>query len=201
MDSIKKNRERTHKLVGVALFTAIVVILQFISMNLRFAAFSITLVLMPVVLGTALYGVWAGAWLGFVFGVTVLLTGDAAPFLAINVSGTIITVLVKGTAAGLIAGLAYKALEKYGQMIATFVAAVLAPIVNTGLFVLGCRLFFFDTIAAEGSNNGYNNTWLYIILFYVGINFIIELVINLALNPVIIRLINIGRKTDKYIGA
>lgn len=200
MDSITKTRERTHKLVGVALFTAIVVILQFISMNLRFAAFSITLVLMPVVLGAALYGVWAGAWLGFVFSVAVLLTGDAAPFLALNVPGTIITVLVKGTAAGLLTGFAYKLLEKHGQIVATFAAAVLAPVVNTGLFVLGCRLFFFDTIATEGTNAGYDNTWIYIILFYVGINFIIELLINLALNPVIIRLINIGRKTYKFTG-
>ena len=91
---------KTKKIVGIGLFTAIVLVLQFLGGSIRFGMFSISLVLVPIVVGAAVYGWQAGAWLGFVFGVAVLLSGDAAAFLAVDVFGTILTVLVKGTAAG-----------------------------------------------------------------------------------------------------
>ena len=106
----KKTGISTSTIVGIGLLTAIVVVLQFISMWLRFSAFSITLTLVPIVVGAALYGKWAGAWLGFAFGIAVLLTGDANAFLAISVPGTIITVLLKGALSGLCSGLVYRAL-------------------------------------------------------------------------------------------
>lgn len=85
----------TQKIVGLGLFTAIVIVLQLMGSFIRFGTFSISLVLVPVVIGAALYGAGAGAWLGFVFGVVVLLSGDAAAFLGVNALGTILTVLVK----------------------------------------------------------------------------------------------------------
>ena len=91
---------KTKKIVGIGLFTAIVMVLQFLGGSIRFGVFSISLVLLPIVVGAAVYGWQAGAWLGFVFGVAVLLSGDAAAFLAVDVIGTILTVLVKGTEIG-----------------------------------------------------------------------------------------------------
>ena len=81
-------------LTTMGLLTAIVVVLQAMAIAIRFGVFNITLVLVPIVVGAALYGWKAGAWLGFVFGVVVLFT-DAGAFLAINIPGTIITVLLK----------------------------------------------------------------------------------------------------------
>ena len=81
-------------------------------MALRFGTFSITLVLIPVVVGAALYGVGAGAWLGLVFGFAVLISGDAASFMVVHPLGTVLTVLCKGTAAGFVSGLAYRLLAK-----------------------------------------------------------------------------------------
>lgn len=133
--------KNTKKLVGVALFTAIVIVLQLIGGGIKVGAFSVSLVLIPIVLGTALYGIGAGAWLGLVFGVTVLLTGDAAAFLAVNAFGTVATVLVKGILAGTLSGLMYKAFEKKNKYLATAAAAVTCPIVNTGIFLLGCLIF------------------------------------------------------------
>ena len=74
------NNNNTQKIVGLGLFTAIVIVLQLMGSFIRFGTFSISLVLVPVVIGAALYGAGAGAWLGFVFGVVVLLSGDAAAF-------------------------------------------------------------------------------------------------------------------------
>lgn len=193
MNTVTKNRERTNALVGTALLTAIVVVLQFVSMNLRFTQFSITLVLMPVVLGAALYGIGTGAWLGFVFGIVVLLTHDADTFLAVNIAGTIITVLAKGTLAGLISALVYKLLEKKNRYAAVITASILSPVTNTGIFLIGCRLFFWETIKSWAAGEG-QSVAAYVIFILVGINFIIELSINLVLDPAIIRIIDIVKK-------
>ena len=75
--------KNTRKIVMMGLLTALVVVLQFVSMNIRTGTFSITLSLVPMVVGAALYGKWSGAWLGGVFGLSVLLTGDAKTFLAV----------------------------------------------------------------------------------------------------------------------
>lgn len=181
----------TKKMVGIALITAIVVVLQMVSMSLRFSMFSITLVLVPVVVGAALYGVGAGAWLGLVFGVAVLLTGDAASFLTVSVPGTIITVLLKGMLAGALTGAVYKLFSKKNDTLAVAISAVVCPMVNTGVFLLGCLVFFFDTIKEWA---GSESVASYMIFTLVGINFLIELGTNILLAPAAVRIIKIGKK-------
>ena len=182
----------TQKIVGLGLFTAIVIVLQLMGSFIRFGTFSISLVLVPVVIGAALYGAGAGAWLGFVFGVVVLLSGDAAAFLGVNALGTILTVLVKGTLAGLLSGLAYKALENKNR---TLAVAVVCPVVNTGVFLIGCLLFFMETIGGWADAMGFGaNVGQYMIVGLVGANFIFELLFNVVLSPVVVRLIRIGKK-------
>lgn len=189
--------KNTKKIVGVALFTAIVVVLQLLGSFIRFGPFSISLVLIPIVVGTALYGVGAGAWLGLVFGVTVLASGDASAFLAVNVPGTIITVLVKGIACGALAGLIYKLIEKKNKYAATICAAITAPIVNTGVFLLGCVIFFMPTIEGWAASAGVASAGTYMITGLAGLNFIAEFVVNIVLSPIIVRIINIGKKEIK----
>lgn len=182
-------------IVGIGLLTAIVVVLQLVSMALRFGMFSITLTLVPIVVGAALYNWKAGAWLGLVFGGAVLLTGDAAAFLQINAIGTIITVLVKGAMAGLVAGLVYHLVSKVGSQFAAVVAAAIAaPLVNTGIFLLGSAVFFLDAITMWA---GDTNVFVYMLVGLVGFNFFIELGINILLNPTILQIIRIGKKKLK----
>jgi uncharacterized membrane protein len=189
--------QKTQKLVGVGLLTAIVIVLQALSVIIRpTGIFNITLSLVPIVVGAALYGYKAGAWLGFVFSMIVLFT-DTAAFMAISVPGTVITVLVKGTAAGLVAGLVYLALEKKNKYIAVIVAAIICPIVNTGFFLLGCKLFFMDTINGWAQASGYQNAGVYMIVGLVGINFLIEMAVNIVLSSVIVRIVKIGKNELK----
>ena len=191
---MNKQSQNIRKLVGLALFTAIVVVLQLISSMIRFGPFSITLALVPIVVGAAMYGIAGGAWLGFVFGLVVLLSGDAAPFLAVNVAGTIITVLAKGALAGAAAGLFYRLLKGTNKTLAVAVGAFSAPIMNTGVFLLGCLCFFMPTIRQWGSAAGFDNVGAYMIIGLVGVNFLVELGTILVLSPVIHRLIRIGLK-------
>ena len=192
MNQTKKTDTKT--LVGIGLFTAIVVVLQLLAVGLRaLGLFSISLVLVPIVVGAAVYGWKSGAWLGFVFGVAVLLSGDANAFLTVNVVGTVVTVLLKGALCGLCAGLVYKLLEK-NKTVAVFAAAAICPIVNTGVFLLGCLVFFLETITGWAALYGFENVGAYMIFGLTGANFLIELGVNLVLAPVITRLIKIGKK-------
>lgn len=185
----------TKTMVMYALFTAIVVILQMLGSFIKLGPFSISLVLLPIVVGAAICGPVCGAWLGFVFSLLVLFS-DSGAFLAVNVPGTIITVLAKGILSGLISGLAYKYIstKTHNLTAAAFSSAFVCPIVNTGLFLLGCRLFFMDTISAWSIAAGYPNAGNYMIFVLVGGNFIFELLVNIVLSPVIVRLVDIRRK-------
>ena len=191
---MSNKRIKTRELTGLAMFTAIVIVLQLLGAFIRFGPFSISLVLVPIVLGAALYGPFAGAWLGFVFGATVLFSGDAAPFLAVSVFGTVLTVLLKGSLAGFVSGLLYKALSAKSKTFAGILAAFSCPVVNTGVFLLGCIVFFMPTVTAWGTAMGFENVWRYMIFGLVGGNFLFEMLVNIILCPVILRLIQIAQK-------
>lgn len=180
---------KIHKIVGLGLFTAIVFVLQMMGAFIRFGPFSISLVLLPIVIGAALYGVVGGAWLGFVFGMAVLISGDASAFMIVNVPATLAIVLVKGTFAGLCAGLIYRIAAKMNRYLGVVAAALVAPVVNTGLFLLGCIIFFMPTIELWGAESGFATGAAYLIYGMVGLNFVVELLINLSLSPVVLRLL------------
>ena len=194
MSNTERRRQQTKTLVLGAIFTALVIVLQLMGSFIRFGMFSISLVLIPIVLGAATCGVKIGAWLGFVFGAVVLISGDAAAFLAIDVFGTILTVMLKGIGCGLVAGLVYKLVEKYNRYVAVVAAAVVCPIVNTGIFLLGCSMFFLETIKEWGLAAGFNNAAAYMFLGLAGGNFLVELATNIVLSPVIVRVLNIQKK-------
>ena len=73
---------KTRRLAGLALFTAIVVVLQLLGSFIKVGPFAVSLVLIPIVVGAAVYGVKACAWLGFVFGVVVTIASSPAPMQA-----------------------------------------------------------------------------------------------------------------------
>ena len=188
---------KTRRLAGLALFTALIVILQLLGNFIRFGPVSVSLVALPIAVGAAVYGGAAGLWLGFVFGMVVLLSGDAAAFFAFSVPGTLLTVLVKGIACGGLAGLVYAWLSRKNRTLAAVAAGIVCPVVNTGVFLLGCRIFFMPMLADMAQNLGFgDNVGRFMIIGLVGVNFLAELGINIVLSPVILRLIRIGRKEN-----
>ena len=193
MSNIAKRKAKTQTLVLGAVLTALVIILPFMGTFIRFGPFQISLVLIPIVLGASTCSVGIGAWLGFVFGAVVLLNGDATVFMQIDPMGTIITVLAKGIACGFVAGIVYKALEKINRYLAVIAAAIICPIVNTGVFLLGCLVFFLEAVTEWGVSLGFNNVAAYMFLGLVGGNFLVELASNMILSPVIIRILKFGK--------
>ena len=184
----------TETLVMLSLLTALVALLSYMGGFIKIGGLaSISLTLIPVVLGAALYGPYAGAWLGAVSGVVFFMTADAVFWFGLSIGGTVLTVLVKGACAGLAAGYVYKLLEGKNKYLAIMVAAIAAPVVNTGIFIIGCLIFFIGAVRdmAAGAGMGVGG---YLIVGFVGLNFIFELIVNIALAPALSRLIDIAKK-------
>ena len=165
---------KTQRMVGLAIFTAIIIVLQLVSTFIKFGPFSITLAMIPIVVGAAVYGAGAGAYLG---GAVVW---NANPFLCIVVC------MVKGIAAGLVAGLVYRLIAPKSVLGGTVAAAVLSPIVNTGIFYLGLALFFRPVLL---SWTGETDVLYNIIVGLLGVNFLVELGVNVVLSPIVVRIL------------
>lgn len=187
-----KSSEKTHVLVLLAVLTALVAV--FGAIKIPLGPFSVTLTLPIIVIGAALCGPWGGAWLGGVFALMVFITGDAAAFWAIDPVATVFVVVVKGVAAGLVAGLLYKLFSKKKRSDGIIAASVVAPLVNTGIFIIGCLLFFFPTVTAWGMAGGYTSGISYLITGMIGMNFAVEFILNILFAPVLIRLLDVVLK-------
>lgn len=177
----------------LGVLTAIIVVLQIFGSYFRIGTISLSFVLVPIVIGGILTGVIGGTILGFIFGVITLVMGivGADQFTFILFSDhpflTILTCVIKGSAAGFISGFVYKLLKDKNLTLSTFAASAVAPIVNTGLFIVGA-FCMADTLnsnfVAENSNVVY-----FIFIGCAGINFLIELAINLVLAPSVCKII------------
>lgn len=198
--SKSKSDASTRRLTGLSMLTAIVAVLTVLGTFIRFGPFTITLSLAPIVVGAALYGPSAGAILGTVFGVVVLLTGIAGwdggtvmLLLGISPVALVLVCVLKGTGAGWVSGLVYRAIAKRNEKLAVLVAGILCPVTNTGLFIIGMLLFFTSTLESWASGQG---VLYYIIFGLTGINFLVELAINIILSSGITAIIKYtkGRK-------
>ena len=169
------------KLTYLAMLTALVVVLQVLIAPLIGAATGLSpaLVLIPIVLGVAFCGVGAGAWLGGVFSLIVMFDPTTVPFLQYNVALTVLLVFAKGVGSGVIAGLIFKLISKKNKYLAIIAAALSAPVINTGIFVLGCIAFFREL------------TGLGIYSVFVTVNFAVEVGVNVILAPAIYHLLEV----------
>lgn len=188
--------KKTKALVGMAIFTAIVVVLQLLAGSIKIGPFSPSLVLIPIVIGAATYGAAAGGWLGLVFGLVVLIAciggADVGGNLMWNFNPfmTAVICLVKGGLAGLLSGLVFRLLEKKNQIVATVAAAIVCPVVNTGLFCIGAVLAFRPLLEQWA---GGADLLSYIFLGLIGVNFLIEMGINVVLSPIVVRILKIRK--------
>lgn len=191
-----KQREQTEKLALMALLTAIVAVLAYFGGFVKIGGLaSISLTLIPVVLGSALCGPMWGGWLGAVSGLVFFATPDAAFWFGMSIPGTIITVMVKGFLAGLCAGLVYNLLKNKNRYLAVMAAAVVAPVVNTGIFIGGCLTFFMDFIKSGAADKAMGLGG-YLIVAFVGLNFVFELLANVVISPAILRILKIREKKN-----
>lgn len=191
---MKNERISTLELTEMAILLALVVVLQSIS---SFGLVTLCLCLVPITLGSVLLGWKRGGMLGFAFGVVAIFWGivgkDAFTFFLFQANPimTILICLVKGTLAGMIPAFVYNFLKKYNKMTASIVASAVAPIVNTGIFAIGCFiikndvLYSLTNIVSEEMIEQVMALNFFAVVFGVLItsNFFVELIINLVFAP------------------
>ena len=182
-----KRNQGILRMVGIALLMALVVVMQTISGFIPpVGGFSISLVLIPIVLGAAIYGPGAGALLGATFGGIVYINcvtgadpGGAMVFQA-NPLLCFVVVLGKGILAGMASGLVYKLLSGVNRYVAMLCAAIVCPFVNTGVFIACMMTFFMDVLTAWADGG---EIVAYVLSGLVLCNFVPELIINVIFSP------------------
>ena len=188
-------RKKIETITTAAMMTALVIVFQCIATYTTFfGPFSTAIGLIPIIIGAALCGPTIGAWLGLVFGIVVLATGGANLFFAFDVPGTLITVLVKGMACGFAAGMVNKLLKRFNKTVAAITAAIVCPIVNTGIFLLGGLIFFMPHAEAIAAIVQLEASGFSVFLALATANFLFELGMSIVLSPVIVRVLDIIKK-------
>ncbi len=191
---MSNSKQKSNRVALLGVFSAIVIVLQLLSYVMPpIGTFRLSLVLIPIVLGAVLYGPKFGGILGLVFGVVVTVScavgldvGGEVLFVA-NPFLTAFLCLLKGALAGFVAGLVAHPLKDRKPTVSTILAAITAPVVNTGVFIL-CLSLFFKNILIEWA--GGTALVYYVIFSLVGINFLIELAIDLFLSPALLSVIS-----------
>ena len=195
----QRNNKSVQKLALTAIFIAIVVLVQLFLGGITVSGVSFSLVLVPIVIGGALIGPLGGTILGFSFGLVTFINGltGADPFTSFllhntGTKGAVLTAIVcflKATLAGLIPALIYKGLKNKNQYLAVILAALAAPVINTGVFVLAMIFVLSDeltlTMQSLAGVDVSGNIISFVILTLSGINFVVEFLVNAVLTPAI----------------
>jgi uncharacterized membrane protein len=187
-----KSLSKVQRLAGVAILAAIVVVLQTVASGIHIGPFTITLALVPIIIGGVMYGPGAGAFLGAVFGlvVTIAVLTGADPggnvMLGINPFMTVLICIGKSTVAGLVSGFIAAKVCPKNLTLGIVLASIAAPVCNTGIFSLGLYFFFYDLLLQWA---GGSNAVGFIVTTLIGMNFLLELLIDIVLAPVIIQII------------
>ena len=192
-----KNKQ-VRSMAAIALLMAMVVVMQFLSGIIPpVGGFSISLVLIPIVLGAAAFGVKAGAILGATFGAIVYINcvtgadpGGQMVFQA-NPVLCFVVVMGKGILAGVLSGVVYRWLKEKNRKLAILCAAATCPVANTGFFLLFMLTFFRDILSAWA---GGGSLVAYVLSGLVLMNFVPELLINVIFSPAAGRILNIVEK-------
>ena len=191
MKIAEKNKISTLQLTELSILLALVVALQSIS---SFGVVNICLCLIPITLGAILLDWRLGGMLGFAFGLVAILWGvvgkDMFTFYLFNANPimTILICLIKGSLAGIVPAFVYRRLKGYNPLVAGIAAGISAPVVNTGIFAIGCLVIQGDVIyTMEQLGFSYDPEAMsfFALLFGVIItaNFFIELLINVIFAP------------------
>lgn len=198
-------KEKTLRLVQLGLLSGLIILLQMYVVIPLPGSLTLSLVLVPIVVGAVLYGHRDGAVLGAVFGgvVSVMaIQGQLGALtnmmVAYNPVLTVAVCMLKGVAAGCVAGLIAKAFKKH-TFVGILLAAAAAPIVNTGIFVVGMLTIFRNVMMefADSIGMGGTGALYFAIVVLVGVNFLVEFAANVILAPAIASIVKAVKKIGK----
>ena len=185
---------KVREITLTAILAAIILLMAFTPLGyLRIGPMSITLLVIPVVIGGMTLGPVRGGLLGAVFGATSLaqcFMGDmtGAAMFAANAAGTVIACFVPRILIGVVSGLLFPVLMRtFRRSAAAFIGtAVAGTLTNTIFFVALVVAFFKDSVLGGGS------FWAIFVTFFsinVAVELAVGIVVSAALSAVLDRFV------------
>ncbi len=178
-----KSNEKVTRLVLLALFTAIMIIMSTTPLGyLNIGPLAITLNVIPLGIAAIALGPTGGLAMGAVFGITSFLqcigvggvSAMGAALFQLNPVLAFLQRFVPRVLDGLIIGLLHKVMvKKIGEKISCFITGFLAAFLNTALFMGALVLLFGNTTYLQELMGGKNV--IVFICTFVGINAIFEI--------------------------
>lgn len=182
-------------LATLAILSALIVVIQLVSGFIKIGAVNLSFVLIPIVMGAIVIGPLAGVILGVVFGLVCYFMGlvgmDSLTYLLISEHPiiTFLTCVVKGSAAGFATGFIYQVLAKKNEYLGVILGALAAPVINTGLFIVGALIMSDAIDLFMVANNISVSAIYFLVIMCAGINFLVEFALNGILAPSLYRVI------------
>ena len=99
--------------------------------------------------------------------------------------------MAKGILSGAASGCIHKLLASKNAYIGMLFAAIICPVVNTGVFV-ACMLTFFKDVLSVWAQGG--EIISYVLSVLVLCNFVPELIINVVFSPASVRILKVVNK-------
>jgi len=185
----KAIRGRTLMLAQVAVLAAIMAILDRTGLGyFKIGVFSLTIMMVPVIIGGITLGPLAGAVLGGVFGVTILFLPETQFFMGVNPVATIVLVVgARGLLVGFLSGVMFRAFRRFDKPGTWAYAAtgLLSSLLNTFVLIVGLALVFSKHL--ENTRMGVFTTFI----TALGVQALIEAVICTLIAGVVAKSVNV----------
>lgn len=191
---MKSSKVNVTYLVELAVLIAIILIMAFTPIGyIKTLGLEITLIVVPVCVGAVTLGPLAGLILGTVFGVSSFIqcfgfSAFGATLLSINPILAFIVCVPTRMLMGWLTGIIFQGIKKTKNFksLATPVACLVGPILNTIFFMSTLCICFYNTDFIQGfvSDLGATNVLLFIVLF-VGINGLVEAIASFVVGTAV----------------
>ena len=186
-------------LLGILI--ALVIVLQLFASAIPMFGVTLNFSLIPIAIAGMLLGVTGGAIVGFSCGLVVFITmavlgQEPSTAFFFQTRPIILTVMCIGktTVAGAVCGLIFKLLQDKSVHVAVCVSAVLIPIINTGIYMIGIVLMK-DAAAEFMSLTTSSASVVFGVVFgLIWLNFVLEMIINVIFSPALFRVIKAVKK-------
>ena len=203
----KKQQSKTLFLAQLALFIAIVLVMKITGLSsIPVGPLNMTLTMVPIAIGAMLLGPAAGAVLGLVYGCTSLydaISGASVMtgvFSQVSPIHTVILCVGMRVLVGLLTGWIFQGIHKIDRTktISYFIGGLLAPVLNTALFMGYIVLFFYQTEFVQNMvvKLGASGPLMLIVLM-VGVQGLVEAATGLIIGGGVTKAVAHALKRDK----
>lgn len=183
-------------LLGILI--ALVIVLQLFASAIPMFGVTLNFSLIPIAFAGIMLGWIGGAIVGFSCGVVVFITmavigQEPSTAYLFQASPVILTIMCIGktTVAGIVSGLLYKIISRKNVHVAVCLSALVIPIVNTAIYLIGIILMKEHAALFMGLTNSSASVVFSVVFGLIWLNFVLEMIINVIFTPLIYRVIRV----------